>query len=187
MLIKDTKEILKIAKEVTEKTIYQPGYPRFDECKEIRLKGDTPKPGISPGVTWCNEGANEILTTLGYDTWWLLDTQYHHIGYTTANEMYYNAVSAAEKGRIQIVNAKEAQELANDGVVSIVLAPGKAHGHAAVVIPCSHEFNPDHGCFIAQAGGKNGFFYVKEIFITPYVFPGQLKYFLLEEKKKSFT
>lgn len=182
MVITDKEEIIKIAKKTIEKPEYQPGYPKWDVKKKIREMGLNPVPGLQPGVTWCNEAANEIMLLLGYDTYPILDKKFKHIGYTTANEMYTNAKAEAEAGNLQAVSAKEAQELTNSGTVVLVLAPGDKHGHVAVVMPCSHEFNPEHGCFIAQAGGRNGFFYVNETFKAPNVDPDKILYILLPEK-----
>ena len=180
MLETNKEKILAIAKRIIELPEYQPGYPMWDDRQKLIKAGIDPATKNYPGVTWCQAAACKIMRELGFDMEQILDIE--GIGYTTANEMYDHAIAAEQNDIIQGVTAREAQELANEGTVCIVLAPGAKHGHVAVVMPCSHEYNPEHGCFIAQAGSKNGFFYVNEIFTAPWVYPDKIRYMLLNEK-----
>lgn len=180
MIEQNSERILAKAKEIIERSEYQPGYPMWDDRQKLIKAGKDPAKHKFPGVTWCQAAAYMIMTELGYDMLPLLSDR--GIGYTTANAMYENAINAIKSGKIQLVTAREAQALANNGTVCLVLAPGPKHGHVAVVIPDDKPYDSQTGCFIAQAGSKNGFFYEKSIFLAPFIYPEKIIYVMLNEK-----
>ena len=159
--------------EIVSQEKYQPGFPNWKGLNELHLPA---KPGAQPGVTWCNEAANEIAVTLGFDTSPFLHEK--GIGWTSANDMYINAWKNILAGKLKIVPESIAQQLANRGDIYFLLSHSLTggHGHVAVIAPTDEVYSYDKGAAIIQAGAKNGLFKRADIFnissITPPIIVG---------------
>ena len=155
-----------ISQEIQKEDV-QPGYPTWSEIHKSHLPK---KPGVGKG-TWCNRAAIRILERLGYNVDMVLDVNPYSgepdLGYTSANGIVRNAL---KERKIWRVPESFAQWLANLGVGVLVGSLGiKGSGHVAVISP--GKMNRDLGPYIGQAGGYNGFYYVRDskAFGTPKV------------------
>ena len=157
-----------IMRHIVAKEKYQAGFPNWKGLNELHLPA---KPGAQKGVTWCNEAANEIAVTLGFDTSPLLHPK--GIGWTNANDMYKNAWAASLSGKVSRISEAIAQQLANRGDVIFLLSYSLigGSGHVAVVAPFDKMYDYTKGCRIIQAGEKNGEFFRSEIFDTANITP----------------
>jgi len=176
--------IREIAQNVVRMEDVQPGYPNWQRIQELKKKNIKPASGMMKGVTWCNRFVDRVATLAGYDTYPMLDDKYHHIGYTNANTCYNQLCKAVENGTIPVdVTAAVAQSLANMNILVIMAAPGRYHGHVAIVINDRVPYDEKLGVKIIQAGGLNGEFYANKIFIAPFIYPERIRYFLLNRIK----
>ena len=152
--------------EVLGRENVQSGYPTHDEL----ARGVPPERGQSPSeATWCNRAAEATADELGFDTDPLLDsapgTGDPSIAWTNANDMYANAVDAANDPTSGVleVTPEQAQSMAQNGQVVVAVALGlmkangeRGRGHAGVVQPNSGPFDAAKGPMIGQAGEVTG-------------------------------
>lgn len=173
--------IKELALQEVVKDDVQPGYPNWQGIQDLK-KGEEPKPGMMKGVSWCNRFAERVARMLGYDTRPMLDEKYHNIGYSSANTCYAQLCKASTTGEIPPeITAETAQAIANLNLLAICAAPGKYHGHLAIVVSDKNIYDKKKGPRIVQAGGINGEFYVSQTFVAPGIYPDKIKYFLLNK------
>jgi hypothetical protein len=140
----EARKIIEKIQEVITRIDVQPGYPDDPSIE----KGVQRKPGMVPGITWCNRGANYIVTELGFNMKPFLNPR--GINWTTANNIYTNAENNAQE-----VFGAEAQALANSAklVLAVCFNP-KGSGHVAVVAPSEEEYDDTFGPVVGETGAR---------------------------------
>lgn len=74
--------------------------------------------------------------------------------YMSIRKAYYKAIIAQTKGLIKVLTAEKAQEQANKG--KLIWGISRKYNHEFIVFP--GEWSETEGCWVAQAGDKNGIF-----------------------------
>ena len=156
----------------SSKIEYQPGYPKYTgESKEVRKLFKEYDIQLISGITsttWCLYLVYDVFTELGYDVYPLLDKNYHTIGWTTVEEMYWNAKKTQKE-----ISWKDAVIKANSGIPIQVIALGKGKNvaHTGIVSPvfCNIDKIKIENIIIGQCGYYCGFGTLKDFFSKQYV------------------
>jgi len=173
-------DLIKLMANTAAKKELQAGYPNYhdndtdDTDKHLRTllsENNLMLPGISnnPLATWCPFFVYNVFITLKKNITPALNKL--GIGYTGAKDMYANLVAKANLpvSKIKELQWDGAQIKADNNNLIIIASTGlkkEISGHVALVAPNFLEVKNIKDMYCAQAGARNGFFKIVDIFNT---------------------